>query len=517
MTDPSPSSQFLEFASVQSRSSLPHLDARDPNEVIHQKATDNANRIRLKKTRQKQTPRLEQPFPTLLTSSLPITSEPVGELKTEIKNLEVSAQVLSGSLPDLWRSKATTLVPIHEAEGDSGRHRKDELLELDSQTRTVELTIPEDDSNLGMQQSSKKGASGKISFGNFHEALKASPSTTFDNRNQLHGRIYLWRDALTIEFRPAEEAGLSGLATRPWPGVGSAEGPGPDEAQQSIKEENNLIQEYISLNSHSAAYEPSTEEKSPRLPLTKTALLVSGAHHTANEPSNNLLLMIRQQRMKLCRGLKITVHIGNTGFRSIPKDAAIVVSPTIRDYFIRHPESQNFYFEQAVDPTAVRLLLVKWMQRVCVVFEAFEVPLQDTLAANIAVIEAARILRMHRYVSYIDKMYSAYFGYQLPLYDDIVLVEKGTTDDSSLWQCMISNLCYHRRNKHIPDPKVFATFLEAHPRIANAMASAEPSPFATWKQLYSIRARRQKKWQRWQRLEAELNEWKAQNPTGRPR
>ncbi|KAF2029355.1 hypothetical protein EK21DRAFT_89932 [Setomelanomma holmii] len=193
------------------------------------------------------------------------------------------------------------------------------------------------------------------------------------------------------------------------------------------------------------------------------------------QPLDDLLTMIRQERQGLIRGLRITIFIGPVAVGGIFKGAAIATSKVLDDHFSQNPESLDYHAPaDLLSPEALRILLISWMRDTCQGFEAYAVPMQQKFAENVALLRAARILGMERYTRHILTVFVEYFKTELPSYEEITTVERNATSDKDpLWTAMVNHLCFCRYKELVPDPEDFAAYLALHPRLKQAMVEAD--------------------------------------------
>jgi hypothetical protein len=213
---------------------------------------------------------------------------------------------------------------------------------------------------------------------------------------------------------------------------------------------------------------------------------------------DNLLEMIYQEREGLLKGPRITIYVGDVPVPDISKRAAMAVSSVLNKHFTSNPESLEYRFSRGqLNPGAIRLLLVGWMQETCQDFEAYAVPAQQTFGEDVAVLRAARLLGMERYCRHVLTQYVEYLKTQIPSYEEIVAVEKNATSDKDpLWTAMVNHLCHDRFKGLIPDAEDFEAFLEKHPRLKKAMESADAFFAGYAKKQADIReAERRQRWE----------------------
>ncbi|KAF1919153.1 hypothetical protein BDU57DRAFT_132248 [Ampelomyces quisqualis] len=207
---------------------------------------------------------------------------------------------------------------------------------------------------------------------------------------------------------------------------------------------------------------------------------VSEAEHAKSTSSvcdqscENLYVTIRQQRQALFQGPKITLHAGSTAIGDMYKRVAMAASPVLHKYFVEHAERLEYSFQGDIAPGAVWYLLDTWMGDIRDVFEVYAVPGQDSFIKNVSLLRAARMLGMEQYVRHILEVHVKYLKNKLPTYEQIVIVESNATSDKDpLWTSMVNHLCHDRYKQMMPDAEDFGAFLEGHPRLKAAMASAD--------------------------------------------
>jgi hypothetical protein len=256
---------------------------------------------------------------------------------------------------------------------------------------------------------------------------------------------------------------------------------------------------------------------SPQPRISREVNHSQSSSSVVEQPLDNLFVMIRQQRQALFSGPLITLHINESVVTGVHKRVAMAVSRVLNEHFTAKPESTEYRFSTDIlNPEAIRYLLISWMRGVSQEFEAYAVPMQDTFAKNVALLRAARFLGMEQYTRQILAEHVTYLKYELPSYEEIAIVERyATSPKDPLWTHMVNHLCHDRYKNLIPDPEVFAQFLEKHPRLEKAMQDAD-AYFAgvakkTWLAKQAERQARQQAYEaekrsRWEKYEAERQE-----------
>ncbi|KAF1843100.1 uncharacterized protein K460DRAFT_396490 [Cucurbitaria berberidis CBS 394.84] len=237
---------------------------------------------------------------------------------------------------------------------------------------------------------------------------------------------------------------------------------------------------------------------SPQPNSSSAKPLPSSPSPIREQSSDNLLVMIRQERQCLLEGPQITIYVGEIAITGISKRAAMAASSVLNKHFTKHPELLECRFSTGyMDPDAIQLLLVTWMEPMCREFEAYAVPVQETFDGNIALLRASRFLGMERYTRDILTGHISYLKSHLPSYDEIVAVEQNTTSEKDpLWTNMVNHLCHDRFKGLMPDPREFAAFLEKHPKLKKAMESADAYFSGIAKQKWgAIKAERRQRWE----------------------
>lgn len=193
------------------------------------------------------------------------------------------------------------------------------------------------------------------------------------------------------------------------------------------------------------------------------------------QPYDNLLVMIQQERKALLTGPTVTIHVGKHTINRVPKRAIMAASWKLNKHFTNNPNSNQYtYKDETLDPNAMNMLLVKWLNSTCQGFEAHVVPFQATFDRDIAVLRAAHVLGMDRYTLHIQHAYTEYLKTCLPTYHEIVVLTKYTVSDREpLWANLVNHLCYLRHRSLIPDPLEFAVYLENNERLKKTMAEAD--------------------------------------------
>ncbi|KAF2450037.1 hypothetical protein P171DRAFT_481086 [Karstenula rhodostoma CBS 690.94] len=186
---------------------------------------------------------------------------------------------------------------------------------------------------------------------------------------------------------------------------------------------------------------------------------------------DNWMLMIRQERIAMMKGPKITIYIGTVAISNIPKRAAMAVSKTLNHFFTDNRQSSRFDFEAGLlTQKAVRALLVHWLQETSDIFEAHEVPLQGSFTRDMAVLRAARYLGMEPYTKSMLNYYTNYMRTTVPTPREIGCVEAMRTPwKDPVWTALINRLARLRHTGQIEDPEKFSRLLIKHPDVAYYM------------------------------------------------
>jgi hypothetical protein len=248
----------------------------------------------------------------------------------------------------------------------------------------------------------------------------------------------------------------------------------------------------------SAAPASSTATDVPPPPKSPNDSRPSFPSPIVDQVVDNMLEMIRQERQGLLKGPRITVYVGDVPVPGIAKRAAMAASPLFNKHFTGNPESLEYsFYKGQLNPGAIRLLLVGWLEEMCKDFEAYAVPPQQTFGEDVAILRAACLLGMERYCRHVLVEYVDYLKTQLPSYEEIVAVEKNATSEKDpLWTAMVNHLCHGRYKGLVPDTEDFETFLEKHPRLKKAMESADAFFTGYAKKQGDIReAERRQRWE----------------------
>lgn len=204
----------------------------------------------------------------------------------------------------------------------------------------------------------------------------------------------------------------------------------------------------------------------------------SVSNPVVDQPLNDWYGMTRPHRQYLLKGPCVTIYIGKDGkiaVQDISKRVAMALSRVLNDHFTANPESLDYHLENAaVEADAVYTLLVKYPQFTCKDWEPAEMQFQGTFEKDIALLSAAHLLRMDKYVRSVMRAYFNYLKTHIPKYEEIEILEKlRTSDKDHLWNCMVNHLTHMRYEKCIPDPISFTEFLENHPYLRSAMRRSD--------------------------------------------
>jgi hypothetical protein len=241
---------------------------------------------------------------------------------------------------------------------------------------------------------------------------------------------------------------------------------------------------FSTSNAKSAQSFPSSKSMSAATTITDVPPQPSGSPEddlsstpssVVEQPLDNLFVMIRQQRQALLAGPLVTLYVNESVITGVYKRVAMVVSRVLNEHFTANPESTEYRFvTDVLAPEAIRYLLVSWVGEVSQEFEAYAVPMQDTFGKNVALLRAARFLGMEQYTKHILTEHVNYLMCKLPSYEEIAIVERhATSSRDPLWTKMVNHLCHERYKNLLPDPEIFAAFLEKHPRLEKAMHEAD--------------------------------------------
>ena len=226
--------------------------------------------------------------------------------------------------------------------------------------------------------------------------------------------------------------------------------------------------------------------------------LHSSSITVVEQPLDNLLVMIKQQREALLEGPQITVYIGKVVVEEISKRAAMAASRGLNKHLTKHPESLEYYFSKDfMSPDAVCHLLKTWIEEISGEFEAWSVPIRPTFEKNVELLRAARLLGMERYTAHILAQFIDYVKTHLPLYKEIAVIEHNATSDKDpLWTNMVNHLCHDRHKGLFPDPEEFEAFLGKHQRLKKAMEAADIFFSSMAQQKWEAKeARRRQQWE----------------------
>jgi hypothetical protein len=233
----------------------------------------------------------------------------------------------------------------------------------------------------------------------------------------------------------------------------------------------------FTLSPSEPAGPPFTGANVPPQPKGKSEVPTSKeASILVNQPLDNLYVMIRQQRQGLLRGPQITVYSGKNAVNGIFKRAAMAASPVLNEHFVKNPKSLEYHLstEDVIDPDAIRFLLDTYIHQMSQVVVPHAADVQEKFSENIAILRAARKLRMEPYTKHILNVHVNYLKEFIPSYEEIAIVELNKTSNKDpLWTNMLNHLSYARHKEYIPDPYDFEAFLEKHPVLKRAMAIAD--------------------------------------------
>ncbi|OAL52849.1 hypothetical protein IQ07DRAFT_669422 [Pyrenochaeta sp. DS3sAY3a] len=209
--------------------------------------------------------------------------------------------------------------------------------------------------------------------------------------------------------------------------------------------------------------------------VTPSPMATQAPMEIITQKYDNLLVMIQQERKALLTGPTVTIHVGKHAINRVPKRAIMAASWKLNKHFTNNPKSSQYtYKDETLDPNAVYMLLVTWLNATCQGFEAHVVPFQSTFDRDIAVLRAAHVLGMDRYVLHIQHYYVEYLKTCLATYHEIVVLTKYTVSDREpLWVNLVNHLCYLRHRGLIPDPMEFGIYLEKNERLNKSMAEAD--------------------------------------------
>lgn len=205
----------------------------------------------------------------------------------------------------------------------------------------------------------------------------------------------------------------------------------------------------------------------------KAATHIGKGALTAGIPTKDLREMPLPERNELFRGPTVSILMGTEHVRGLPKNMLMAVSPPIRKYFEVHPTETFIAFPP-------RSLAVPCLEMLKVYFRnmgshknVYSLRLTHMIEQDLAIRRDCIFLGMDKYVAhftrnYCDKIRGGWIGL-----DNIACIEKNTKDDDSMWECLANNLASMRVRGLIPEPEKFEEFLQAHPRLAQAIGRIE--------------------------------------------
>ncbi|KAF2726481.1 hypothetical protein EJ04DRAFT_599721 [Polyplosphaeria fusca] len=215
-------------------------------------------------------------------------------------------------------------------------------------------------------------------------------------------------------------------------------------------------------------------------PPTTSLAAICRKKHRSPEPVvkqelDDLLNMSRDERMSLLSGPKITIHVGKTVVRNVWKRAAMAASALLNDFFMKHPKSLEYHFEEGeVDVAALVSSLIVYMKDITVPFEASPIKPKTDIMKSIALIHTCGVLGMDAYTERIRHRLTMYLEKNLPEYEEIVALEESLASaDDPLYVSLADCLAGARYLGRIPDRQEFADFLEQHTDLKAAMAESD--------------------------------------------
>jgi hypothetical protein len=183
--------------------------------------------------------------------------------------------------------------------------------------------------------------------------------------------------------------------------------------------------------------------------------------------------MALHERNELFKGPSVNVLIGTENLRGFPKHMLMAVSPKIRDYFLKNPNETYIAFPAGSIAVPVMQILRDYFRSMGIQKSVYSLKLRYNWQQDLAIRRDCCFLGMDKYVAhftrqYCDKVREGFVGFE-----NIALIEKNTTDDDALFNCLANNLATMRRRGNLPDPEKFEAFLKQHPRLAQAIGSID--------------------------------------------
>ncbi|KAF2274953.1 uncharacterized protein EI97DRAFT_443532 [Westerdykella ornata] len=211
---------------------------------------------------------------------------------------------------------------------------------------------------------------------------------------------------------------------------------------------------------------------------TTTASWVSKIANSAgswsgDQPSKDLRDMTMAERAELFRGPSITVIVGTEQIRGFPKHMFMAASSKIRDYFVRNPTETYIAFKAGAVAVPVIQLLKEYFCAIGSHRSVFSLKLRYNMQQDLAIRRDCIYLGMEKYVAHFTRQYCDRVREGAIVLEDIALIEKNTTDDDSLWNCLCNNLATMHVRKTLPEPEKFEEFMGKHPRLAQSIGRIE--------------------------------------------
>lgn len=188
----------------------------------------------------------------------------------------------------------------------------------------------------------------------------------------------------------------------------------------------------------------------------------------------NIGEMSLQDRQNLLIGPTWKIFVGDEIIFNIPRRLIMTVSKSAQILYMHDPNMNSILLSKDFTSPAPVLHLMNWLVEICKTFKPFHIRDRDTFMETLAVVRAARMLGMEKYIDHMVRFYDRYIQKELPQYDEITAIEAMALDEEDpLFRSLSHRLSMMRHKDLIPDPEEFDAYLAQHPMLAKQIAKVD--------------------------------------------
>jgi hypothetical protein len=202
----------------------------------------------------------------------------------------------------------------------------------------------------------------------------------------------------------------------------------------------------------------------------------------------NILELSARHRKTLLYGDTWNFFVGDEVVYEISKNLVLTASTKAQD-ILKAGEAGIAFEKGVIEVKAIRELL-KWLERTCKSIGTFSLPPGNNMRQTLSLIRLAYLMGVQRYVHHLELYHIRRISKKLLSYEEITqVIDLAVSENDPIFAHLADRLAALRYHKQIPDPEVFATYLEEHPKLANAMATVDAKKSKQRLQREATRAR----------------------------